>query len=650
SRGTTINHSPQAIRWLIAADSAFHLAVTFAPESASFWRDMAHFGMNSGSVFLRFRAENWTDKGLEAAVKAGDSILVAELADDAGMIKWRRYEGVADQALDIETGPMFSKAQRKFGVEIRRDQMVKPANSFPGFADYTEAMNFFLRANNANPTNAHARHHLYMVLAERAQWAELLKASKRQLQVATWDYEAWLARGLASTRLYQTADAAAAFDSAMAYMTPQQVASYKRFTRILPSKVWEGNEHLRDAETFNKLDAGEKNVTEEMAWALLDPLAVTPENEYRSEFYARVAFADLRWTAEDLDKRGSNTDRGDVHVRYGPPDRVLSMSAPGAGILLVWRYNNGLTFILDQVPMYGIARFAQPELVKLAGAETPVAFNNVPIARLIDTVGVRVAAFRGTHDSLDVVVVADIPAAKMLKGSELGGVLPFNINSRIIDSRAQARQVQSKTAKVNASTIPDRLAATWTQCVGPGVNFVRVEAYQPDTRRIAHGVLSVDAARPNGFGMSDILLGEKLSESSGNASRWSDVKIDPTFGTFRVGEPIGLLWENYKLTSDNGSVRYKVNIDVRSAAGGGIKGIVARVRSAFGATLGQGKENSGTIVVSFPRTAPARDVTVESMSLDLGTAKPGVYQLKVEVVDAVTGTTTSRVTQFRIEK
>ncbi|MEP6779292.1 MAG: hypothetical protein ABJC26_05325, partial [Gemmatimonadaceae bacterium] len=263
---------------------------------------------------------------------------------------------------------------------------------------------------------------------------------------------------------------------------------------------------------------------------------------------------------------------------------------------------------------------------------------------------VRVTAFRGNRDSLDIVVASDIPARKMVGGSDLGGELPFNLSSRVIDGKAKDQEVKSGIVKVNPLAAPEHMPATWTQRVGAGANFVRVEAYQPDTRRVAHGDFSVDPTRPTGFGMSDILLGTKLTESSSNANRWSDVKIEPKSGTFRVGELIGLLWENYRLTDDNGSVRYKVNIDVRSAEGGGIKGIVARVRTALGATLGQAKENSGTIVVSFPRTAPAREVTVESMSLDLGIAKPGVYQLKVEVVDAVSGNVTSRVTQFRIEK
>ncbi len=649
SRGQTINHSPQAIRWLLAADSAFHLAVTFAPDSAPFWRDMAHFGMNSGSVFLRFRAENWTEKGLDAATRTGDSLLVAELADDAGMIKWRRYENDADQALEVEPGPTYSDQQRQHGVGIRRDLLVKPPHSFAGFADYTEAVNFFRRASTANPINAHARHHLYMAQAERAQWPELLKASAEQLKVAPWDFEAWLARGLASARLFQTADAAAAFDSALTLMTQAQKSSYTRFTRILPPRVYGTKGLARDSISFEKLSAADQRVAEELAWALLDPLSITPENEFRNEFYARVAFADLRWTAEDLDKRGANTDRGDLYVRYGPPDLQLSLPANYGRTTLYWRYNNGLTFEFSQPAMFGVAVIGNRPNTEDLKINAPILFDNVPIAKLIDTMSVRVTAFRSTHDSLDIVVATDIPAAKLLRGSELGGQLPLNLNARVIDGFAKARQVRDNTIKLSATDAPERLSATWRQRVGLGVNYSRVEAYQPDTRRIARGTLSIDTARPTGFGISDVLLGTKLAESSHAAARWTDVIIQPVFGTFRSGEVIALLWENYQFATDGGNVRYNVNIEVKPRVANGVKGIVARVRSALGATLGQAKENSGVIDVSFPRVAPAHEVTVESMSLDLGKAPKGVYELKVQVTDAVTGIKTLRVTQFRIE-
>ncbi|HVE65378.1 MAG TPA: GWxTD domain-containing protein [Thermoanaerobaculia bacterium] len=55
-------------------------------------------------------------------------------------------------------------------------------------------------------------------------------------------------------------------------------------------------------------------------WQRRDPTPETPENEARSEFEKRVAFADSRFTQQET--RGSLTDRGMVFVLLGPPTYV----------------------------------------------------------------------------------------------------------------------------------------------------------------------------------------------------------------------------------------------------------------------------------------------------------------------------------------
>ena len=52
-------------------------------------------------------------------------------------------------------------------------------------------------------------------------------------------------------------------------------------------------------------------------WAVRDPTPATPENEFRTEFERRAAFADA--TLGEGERRGSLTDRGRVFVLLGPP-------------------------------------------------------------------------------------------------------------------------------------------------------------------------------------------------------------------------------------------------------------------------------------------------------------------------------------------
>lgn len=57
-------------------------------------------------------------------------------------------------------------------------------------------------------------------------------------------------------------------------------------------------------------------------WSRRDPTPGTPENEFRDQFLARAAFADLSWGTERT--RGSLTDRGRVFVLLGKP-RVIRL-------------------------------------------------------------------------------------------------------------------------------------------------------------------------------------------------------------------------------------------------------------------------------------------------------------------------------------
>jgi GWxTD domain-containing protein len=64
-------------------------------------------------------------------------------------------------------------------------------------------------------------------------------------------------------------------------------------------------------------DPNERNRFVEEFWRARDPRPQTPENEFRSEFERRAAFADSRFG--QADKPGSLTDRGMIFILLGPP-------------------------------------------------------------------------------------------------------------------------------------------------------------------------------------------------------------------------------------------------------------------------------------------------------------------------------------------
>jgi len=112
-----------------------------------------------------------------------------------------------------------------------------------------------------------------------------------------------------------------------AYCQPTSV----QFTNICPTQI-----------TFSHLSADRQALTEKLVWALLDPLVETPENEYRTEFLARIAYADFRFTREALKVYGPDSDFGSVEIRLGPADSRVSHFEMMGGTH-TWRYRNGRT-------------------------------------------------------------------------------------------------------------------------------------------------------------------------------------------------------------------------------------------------------------------------------------------------------------------
>ena len=72
-------------------------------------------------------------------------------------------------------------------------------------------------------------------------------------------------------------------------------------------------------------------------WNKLDPVSISPENEYRDAYFARIEHANLNYGTILLP--GWLTDRGETYVRLGPPNSIerFTMRAGGKD-LEVWSY------------------------------------------------------------------------------------------------------------------------------------------------------------------------------------------------------------------------------------------------------------------------------------------------------------------------
>ena len=68
-------------------------------------------------------------------------------------------------------------------------------------------------------------------------------------------------------------------------------------------------------------------------WTSKDPRYLTPYNERKLEHYSRLVYADLLYGAPKLNKRGWDTERGRIIVRYGAPKSDIVLTGGFEAIL-----------------------------------------------------------------------------------------------------------------------------------------------------------------------------------------------------------------------------------------------------------------------------------------------------------------------------
>ena len=81
---------------------------------------------------------------------------------------------------------------------------------------------------------------------------------------------------------------------------------------------------ITDAEraAFHRLSNDEERAKfVEQFWLRRDPTPDTEENEYKEEHYRRIAFANEHFASG---VPGWRTDRGEIYIKYGPPDEIKS--------------------------------------------------------------------------------------------------------------------------------------------------------------------------------------------------------------------------------------------------------------------------------------------------------------------------------------
>ncbi len=647
------------------ADTSLRIAVALAPNDAGIAMTLGQLHKSSGMIFTRIQAYDLFERALAAARLGNDPAMHSEAAVEVGRTYWLRYEihafppyesvfGMEAQAIaqnlmrdsafnsarawDPDSGsrrvPYTRQTLRWARDSIRHAIYTRTRGGFGGEADYIRAEDHFREAYRVAPTSLRAFRHLAMLYAERERWSELRTLSRDRLREEPRHTWAWMSLGLASHRLGDDRVAVAAFDSATMYMTAEERGRLDRFERLL---------RPADSTRVVALNDSARAAAGNTFWLAVDPLWSRQEEQPRTEFLARVAFAELRWTVDEMRARGADTDRGDIYIRYGPPDIQTTSKADGIGsdLVKIWVYDYArLQFWFVGAPTFGTYRHISPWAVAQVVDSMPARWDNIATVR-IDSMPVGVTRFRGGGDTAEVVLTArpDVEAI-----------------GRVADVRTAVRSdawlLRANLEPVwHDSVLAARSAhRSWRQRMGVGDYFFRTEATAETARLAARAFAPVrireerDGFAFRGFGLSDLLFAEGPTTVT-DAARWDALGVTPIAPQVAGGR-FALVWEAYDLGAREGSAAYEVRISIRPAEGR-VARVLANTFGALGARVGIDR-GSSRVDVRYTRRVAHRATIVEQIGLNLSGTPPGTYELTLEVLDQVTRQRTMRRAAFTI--
>ncbi len=631
----------------VIADSALARAMRLAPDSATYAIDYGDHLYNTNAWNL-VRANAIQADAVDRAERTGDTLSLTQSADALGLFLWRRYETLSSRRFEISAlGLSVSDfAGSPWKSHQMFDDATRPWRPPLGEGLYVEAERAFAKARSASVDNELAFRHAAMLLAQRNRWEELASMAAERVKQRPAQLWPWLSLALAEQRRGRSTAADVAFDSAMSRIPAEERARLFSLNRLLPT----GREKF-----FDTLSVAARSQLTDVYWSLATPTLLTENAIVENEFRARVAYSELMWTNEQMQVHGVDSDRGEVLVRWGPPDEEWTVKEGLTSVAQVWWLYRatGMIFLFNATATYGTATINQDFrtfILEPNKQKRPALWNNLPAYRNgIDSLPAQIARFRGTTDSIDVAAFGALRLGTLHRGAPTDTSL-LKTGVFAVDGRGKVRQSQVNTERnaVRDTNVID--ARSWSTRVPTSTALLRIEAYDEDANRIARAIRETGSFRTSGFGVSDLLIGSTIEPIAGRArTRWRDFAISPIAGNvFQAGKPLDLLWEVYEPAVLSGKSSFRVTLTVQRVEPTGLTGIATKIVGGIkDAVLRTSTTNR--VSVQYDRTTDPQPISVETLRLDLGTARPGRYQLTLVVTDLHANTSVTSTQPFVLE-
>ncbi|MDX1740905.1 MAG: GWxTD domain-containing protein, partial [Rhodothermales bacterium] len=182
---------------------------------------------------------------------------------------------------------------------------------------YVRAVAHLETSLSSDPRRRTVYENLIRIYALRDEPLKALDLLYRMFQYFPEDSFLWSNLGYSHYRSGNLSAAAVSFKRALDLMPDDEQAVFESLEYILPDD--ERRRYEEDRSAFAS-----------RFWTSKDPRYLTPYNERKLEHYARIVYADLLYSAPDVKRRGWETDRGQILIRYGLPEADVTLTATGS--------------------------------------------------------------------------------------------------------------------------------------------------------------------------------------------------------------------------------------------------------------------------------------------------------------------------------
>ncbi|MGD8698944.1 MAG: GWxTD domain-containing protein, partial [Gemmatimonadales bacterium] len=474
----------------LKAEEALLEALQLSPSEPRYLLELARLRMKQ---HMKVDASRLFNRALDEAERRGDPEVLAEVYFYLGYIKelWFR-------ALEHRRFTPFNRGPPQDNVmsagiygSVGTDGPVRYGNEYmqtappiqgSGHVAKEEMIEHYRAAIRHDPSHVGASIRLMGQLLDEYRLGEYL-AIGRRLQVANPERPMpYLYLGLGLHIAGREDQAGEAFEDGLARLPDVERSQVESLAEVM---------RREDAELYLDLEEELREEYDERYWRLTDPLYLTDANERRLEHLARVAYADLRFSAPEAGLRGWETDQGIIYVRYGPP---LSIASFGASPYsqgnpyavgrrsIIWSYGkDGPVFIFRQMPGYMNARFAGDYKFIADNYRylAPSTYDNIPSIPELFELPVQLARFRGESvDEIALEVHAALPLEEMARDLDLDrgefetGMFLINergdriierVGTEILDYAESAALNENRSWRVILPPTPTLVAAVETR-------------------------------------------------------------------------------------------------------------------------------------------------------------------------------------------